>query len=955
MMTKRSGSLVLADVGQVNPDHRRSTTPKRAYLSLVDEPLVGRDRETAWLSDRIDGRASNGALIVVSGEAGVGKTQLVRHVLGGRRVIAVAFPRAHLPQPGFGLRRLAELAAPVTDHLAGELSSAAPGGTWKLEAICAAANECLLVQPSPIIVFDDLQWSDELTQAWLSQLAPTLRSAPAVVVGVVRTAGELPPAVLDLVSPLAREHLVEILQVEPLAVDSVREMITLRGLADSPGLAELIHSQTDGIPLAVDAVLGEIAGGRLDVAELAAPAVNTKGGGSLLLAAVVSEHLGDLDPVGQELVLLAAVAPQPPSENVLRRAMACPPAVFDRALDDAIAAGLLTWSSTGLGFRHEFHRESLQSQMRVSQRRALHRRMASILAAQEHPPPAQIAQQLAEAGAAREAVGWFERAADEATSAHDHGNALSQLAAAVQLCAPVDGLLLHPIAGRVDTAARFSGQPLAAAALLDQALAGPRSSLDAGRILRSRARLLSYAGQYDACVETLIAARERCQRAADGPGLAFVLGDLAFPVGGDFTLEERIEFGRAGLAVAEAVGDASAVVHCLVNLASAAFYSGDPEAFDLWERVRRTAPVTPVYVPEETNQLLRAHSNWAMAATATGAYGDAERVIRDGLALCRTPFWKTALHGVATIERWRTGNWDQAVAEAHRALAGHGRPQIQVLVRGIASDIAFERERRPDIAPLVDAATELAKWQDEELGSIAWAMLARARASRREPQPTRGADAIVDLIVASRIQVGWEDLLVGLARVSPRACEAAMDRLGTLRPRGARAEACLAYVAGLVASARRTPGADDLLIAAAERFEALPEPFNAAGALEAAARVRVREARRAGELRRRAAHLYKELGADRSLAVLLREAGTTTALKEFRVPPAQRQAASPGLTKREREVAELARRGFTTAQIAEQLHVAPATAKKHLEKVKVKLGVRRKSELVRALSDLPES
>lgn len=920
----------------------------------MDEPLEGRDREVAWLRGRVEQPASEGSLIVVSGEAGIGKTQLVRRALSGRRVIDIAFPRAGLPQPGFGLRRLAELAAPAADRLVAELSSTAPGGTWKLNAICAAANEPLLVQPSPIIVLDDLQWADELTRAWLSQLAPTLRSAPAVVVVVIRTAGEYPAAVLDLVSPLSREHLVEVLQLEPLGVESVRSMLARRQLPESPGMAELIHSRTDGIPLALDAVLDEIAGGRLDVGELAAPVPSAKRGGMLLLAAVVAEHLGELDPVGQELVSLAAVAPQPPSETILRRALGCSAEAFDRALDGAVAAGLLSWSSTGLAFRHEFHREALQSRMSVSERRALHRRMASVLAAEEHPVPAHVAQQLADAGAAREAVRWFERAADEAGSAHDHGNALSQLAAAVQLCGPVDGLLLHPVAARVDTAARFSSQALAGAALLDQALAGPRTPLDAGRILRSRARLLSYAGHYDACVETLITAREYCRRAGDEPGLALVLGDLAFPVGGDFTLEERIEFGRAGLALAEAVGDAGAAVHCLVNLASAAFYNGAPEAFDLWERVRRTAPVTPADAPEETNQLLRAHSNWAMAATATGAYADAERIIRDGLALCRTPFWKTALHGVATIERWRTGNWDQAVAEAQRAVAGHGRPQLQALARAIASDIGFERDRRPDIAPLVHAAAELAEWQDEELGSMAWAILARARSSRREPQSARGADALVELIVTSRIQVGWEDLLVGLADVNPRGCQAAMHRLGPLRPRGARAEACLAYVEGVLASARRTPGADDLLIDAAERFEALPEPYSAARALEGAARIRVREARRAGDLRRRAAHLYKELGADRSLAALLREAGTTTALKDFRVPPAQRHAASPGLTRREREVGELARRGFTTVQIAEQLHIAPATVKKHLEKVKVKLGVRRKSDLVRALTDLPE-
>ncbi|HYH28548.1 MAG TPA: LuxR C-terminal-related transcriptional regulator, partial [Actinomycetota bacterium] len=135
--------------------------------------------------------------------------------------------------------------------------------------------------------------------------------------------------------------------------------------------------------------------------------------------------------------------------------------------------------------------------------------------------------------------------------------------------------------------------------------------------------------------------------------------------------------------------------------------------------------------------------------------------------------------------------------------------------------------------------------------------------------------------------------------------------------------------------------------AAGETLLARDEGFVAARAFQEAARIRAETGFRVGELRRRAARIYRDLQADRALATLLRTTNWPRDLAEFRVPASQFKQRSAGLTAREAEVAELASRGYTTREIAGMLSISPATSETHIRNLKRKLGISRKSELVR--------
>lgn len=189
-------------------------------------------------------------------------------------------------------------------------------------------------------------------------------------------------------------------------------------------------------------------------------------------------------------------------------------------------------------------------------------------------------------------------------------------------------------------------------------------------------------------------------------------------------------------------------------------------------------------------------------------------------------------------------------------------------------------------------------------------------------------------------------------RISARSCAASSWRCSaTYDLADPAAKAALLLADGLIATHAARKPAEDQLVEAAERYEALPEPYQAARAWEAAETSRVVAGKRAGQWRRRAADIYQSLGAERSLANLLRAAKGSRSLSDYKISVSQERALSPGLTRREQEPAHLARQGDSTPVIAAALGVSVATVYKHIENIKRKLGASRKSDLVRLLSD----
>ncbi len=358
--------------------------------------LIGRGAELRRLESAVDrARAGRGALVLLSGDAGVGKTRLAAELarrcgdallLSGTASQSGSSPYA----PVVGALRsclrgdpgaLADC-GPLTPHLAmilPELGEAAPR-TDRLtlfEAIRCALSR-LAVQRPVLMVLDDLHWSDEATLELLSALADPLGELSVLVVAAYRSDG-LPRdhGLRRLRHELRRARRLEEVALGPLELEDVAELLaaTLES-PPSPSLVRSLHDASQGTPFFVEELAGAL-----------------RVSGSLVRGRHGLEfaHLGEIplpDTVRDAVLISASELSE--QGRAAAEAAAVAGAVFDLDLVASLSsphgvAELLDQElvreqdpRTG-AFRHGLARDALYADVPWMRRRALHRRLAEAL------------------------------------------------------------------------------------------------------------------------------------------------------------------------------------------------------------------------------------------------------------------------------------------------------------------------------------------------------------------------------------------------------------------------------------------------------------------------------------------------------------------------------------------------------------------------------------------------
>jgi DNA-binding NarL/FixJ family response regulator len=369
---------------------------------MADDEFIGREGERAQLAlpiaEALDG---HGSLILLAGEAGVGKTTLARRALAGSGLAvlegfatpggASAFAplvevlRAHLRSTAGG--PLVE--GPLADHLAlllPELGPATREGdpATLFEAIRLALATIAARQPTAIFL-DDLQWADDATLELLPALARTLPEQPLLILAAYRS-DELPRAhpIRRMRSELRRSGHLRQISVEPFDAAATAALVDRILGPVAPTLRRAVFDRTDGIPLYVTELSAALAAsGRLQ-------------SGSSGLELVDGAEVPLPDSV-RDAVLLRATGL---SEDARAAAMAAAVAgqVFDPELVRAVA-GLVTWpdellrrgliteeSAGRMAFRHALVRDAFYSEIPWTTRIKLHRSVAQHLASDRATP-----------------------------------------------------------------------------------------------------------------------------------------------------------------------------------------------------------------------------------------------------------------------------------------------------------------------------------------------------------------------------------------------------------------------------------------------------------------------------------------------------------------------------------------------------------------------------------------
>lgn len=364
---------------------------------VADLPLVGRDGALATiLAAHETIRGSEGAIVAVIGEAGIGKTRLVdeaaariRHG-GGIVLRATAHPaergiaygaivellRTGLARPDAATRRRAlapitarELARllPAIDPGATPTASAdGPGAHARLVAAITDGLEALAMGPVPGLIWvDDVQWIDAASLEALGFLARRLAGHPLLVVFAWR------PEDLDADGITFTERILDraaaTVVLERLDRDAIAALVRSAGRDDlDPELEDRLAAASEGLPL----YLVEALAGPLDADPTTLPAT---------VGAVLRERLATVPETAAQVLSAASVIGRAFDLATVRFASGRSEDEAVDAVEACVARGLIRETSAGFDFAHGALRDLAYDATSLTRRRLLHRRVAEAL------------------------------------------------------------------------------------------------------------------------------------------------------------------------------------------------------------------------------------------------------------------------------------------------------------------------------------------------------------------------------------------------------------------------------------------------------------------------------------------------------------------------------------------------------------------------------------------------
>ncbi len=304
--------------------------------------ILERDRALSTLQVALDeAEAGHGRVVLVSGEAGIGKTSVVRafQELSRERirVVSGACDALFTPRPLGPVHDIA-------DTVGGPLLAAL--ATESRAAILGALLSELQATPT-LAVFEDLHWADEATLDAIAYVGRRLDSTPCLLLGTFRDDQLGPHHPLRLVLGELPTGVATRLSLDPLSEEAVAE------LAREAGRSPLgLHAATGGNPFYVTEVL---AAGEDTIPETVRDAV-------LARAARLSEH-------GRRL--LEAVAVVPGRVEIWLAERLAPDSISH--LDECLESGVLRATPSGVEFRHELGRLAVEAAVSPDRRLQLNR------------------------------------------------------------------------------------------------------------------------------------------------------------------------------------------------------------------------------------------------------------------------------------------------------------------------------------------------------------------------------------------------------------------------------------------------------------------------------------------------------------------------------------------------------------------------------------------------------
>jgi class 3 adenylate cyclase len=701
------------------------------------ETLLERDDAMSVLAESLEdvARTGRGRLVAVTGEAGVGKTSLLRRFCADRRdggrVLWGACDPLFTPRP---LGPLVD----VADTIGGELLHVVEEGA-KPQAVAAALIRELTVRGPTVLVLEDLHWADEATLDVIALLGRKIETVHGLAVLTYRDDE------LDRRHPLrivlgafARTRALGRIDLTPLSREALARLAGPHGVD-----ADELYRRTAGNPFFATEAL---AAGDAEVPATVREAV-------LARAASVSPQAEDL---------LGAVAVAPPHVP-LWLLEALTEGDVD-ALDECLTSGMLVHSVDGVAFRHELARLAVEGSLSPARRLALHRRALPALA--EPPTGSPDLERLAHhaegAGDAAAALRYAPAAGDRAARVGAHREAAAQYRRALRFAAGLAPRERAELLHKYSYECYLTDQQEEAFDALEGAAAVFREIGDArgeGDSLLHLADILWCPGRTADADETARRAITILEQVEPGRELAMAYAVLAALRKDALDTANAIAYASRAQALAESVDDAGTRFRALRTIAMAETLAGRLDGLKNLEQ-----SVEMSEAAELPNQVAGAFILLVQAAALLRSYDIADRYL--GRALTYTGerghiLSESYLHAFGAKIALDRGRFDEADELCTRVFQ---RRLTSIFPRVLALSVrALVRARRDEaeVESLLDEALELAQPSGEVM-RIAPVALAQAEVAWLAGD-RRGILAATDRVFEEAVEIGGPWPLAELA------------------------------------------------------------------------------------------------------------------------------------------------------------------------------------------------
>jgi class 3 adenylate cyclase/tetratricopeptide (TPR) repeat protein len=488
--------------------------------------LVRREDQLAILEEALlAANRGEGRVVVVSGEAGIGKTRLVTELShearrlgssvlwGGCSEAELSLPylpfveaignrlsveeiASFAPRLGSSRPVLAQLFPQLSEGEAPEKGTDPAQSKLRLFEAIVSLLTVVAENQSLLLVIEDVHWADESTRELLDHLARRLTGLPVLVLVTFRS-DELHRRhpLQPTLHAWRRSGVAEIVDLEPLSAAGIEEMVAaILGTAEvDRDLSALLYGRSEGNPFVLEEMLRETADEIDDPRSL-----NRKAFERIQIPDTVRDtillRLARLDPEQVTILEAAAVLGRSFDYPMLVAVAGAGDTAVHSALETGIAEQLIEEDPGRTGhyqWRHALTQEAIYTEIVTPRRQAIHASAADVLSASEGTRPVDLANHLLGAGRFEDAVPVCMESAAEAERAVAFGEAISLLERALpHLTDPLERARLicrigqdHWLNGESAAGAGFLAEGIASLDELGERLDAARARVVLGRCL----------------------------------------------------------------------------------------------------------------------------------------------------------------------------------------------------------------------------------------------------------------------------------------------------------------------------------------------------------------------------------------------------------------------------------------------------------------------------------------